>query len=232
MNTKLVNWEQENYKHRRTTGLDNSWASRLAGYGWRIMERMIAVILLACFLPLILVMAILIKIDTPGPIIFRQTRLGLQGKPFTLYKLRTMYQGNEPIFAAYLESHPEINEEWLKYAKLRGYDPRLTRVGRCLRRLSLNELPQFVNVIRGQMSLIGPRPYLPAELSQMSKQAEVILSVRPGVTGLWQVSGRNNIPFPQRVEMDVWYVQNRNWHLDLIILLRTIPAVLFQWGAS
>lgn len=157
-----------------------SAASRL----WMWTERFLAVCLLMLSAPVLMVLAVIIKMDSPGPALFRQSRIGRNGQLFTLYKLRTMYRNSDSILAAYLDANPDIEGEWQIYAKMKGYDPRVTRVGRWISQFSLNEIPQLLNVIKGDMSLVGPRPYLPVELPELDDNAEIILSVCPGIT--WQ----------------------------------------------
>jgi len=142
-----------------------------------------------------------------------------------------MYKDGDKWLADHIESEPNARWEWEVYRKLKLSDPRVTPIGRMLRRWSLDELPQLVNVLRGEMSLIGPRPYLPEERDLAGAELETIFRVKPGMTGLWQVSGRNNVPFKERVQMEAWYVQNRSFFLDLSIALRTIWAVLQERGA-
>ncbi|MGE5381216.1 MAG: sugar transferase [Methylocystaceae bacterium] len=213
------------------TQADRATESSKGSWLWVVAERLIAAILLIAILPVLLVLGLVIKLDSPGPVIFRQIRVGRGGQQYIFYKLRTMYEDNEPMLRAYLNNHPEKHTEWEIYAKLKGYDPRVTRIGRWLRWLSLNEIPQLFNVITGDMSLIGPRPYLTSELPMMGDAAEIILTLRPGITGIWQVSGRNEIPIRQRIEMESWYVQHKCWRLDLSILIKTIPAIFSHKGA-
>jgi len=185
------------------------------------------VILLA---PVFILIALLIKLDSKGPIIFKQKRVGKDGKLFTSYKFRTMYVDADKRLKEILEKDPEARREWEKYWKLKN-DPRVTRVGRFLRKYSLDELPQFFNVIKGDMSVVGPRPYLPEEVKYMGEYARIILRVRPGITGLWQVSGRSNLGFEHRIKLDTWYVLNWSLWLDLVILIKTPIVVLRKEGA-
>jgi Undecaprenyl-phosphate galactose phosphotransferase WbaP len=152
--------------------------------------------------PIVAVVALAIRLDSPGPVFFSQERLGRGRRPFQCVKFRTMYVDNEPRLHAYLAEHPESRAEWQRFAKLRSFDPRVTRVGRVLRRFSLDELPQLLNVFQKQMSLVGPRPYLPSESARMSEFVETIVKAPPGITGLWQVSGRNQLTFEQRLRLD------------------------------
>ncbi len=176
--------------------------------------------------PLLALIGTAIRLDSPGPIVFRQTRVGIAGKTFEMYKFRSMHEEAE----AELEQLRELNEADGPIFKMRD-DPRLTRVGRFLRRTSLDELPQLWNVLRGEMSLVGPRPPLPAEVARYMEWHKKRLEVRPGMTALWQVSGRSTLSFDEGVLLDVYYIENWSLWLDFKILLRTIPKVLFGDGA-
>jgi len=142
-----------------------------------------------------------------------------------------MLLNNEEILEKHLKNNAEAREEWESYAKLRGDDPRLTRVGRILRQLSLDELPQILNVMKGEMSLVGARPYLVREKELMSEYEDTILLANPGITGLWQVSGRNELDFESRMKLETWYIRNWSLWLDISLLFRTIPVLLQQRGA-
>ncbi len=181
-------------------------------------------------LPLFLLVAIWIKLDSPGPVFYLQERLGKDGRRFMAIKFRTMYQNAEERLHQLLEQDPALREEYELFHKLKD-DPRVTRAGRLLRKLSLDELPQLWNVLKGEMSLVGPRAYLPRELPAMVGTERIILRVLPGVTGLWQVSGRSEISFRGRLEIDIYYVRNWSIWLDLYILARTVWVVLFGRGA-
>jgi len=181
-------------------------------------------------LPVFLLIALWIRLDSPGPVFYLQERLGKSGRRFLAIKFRTMYQNAEARLQQLLEQDPNLREEYELFHKLKD-DPRVTRAGRWLRKLSLDELPQLWNVIRGEMSLVGPRAYLPRELPAMAGSERIILRVLPGVTGLWQVSGRSEISFSGRLEIDIYYVRNWSVWLDLYILARTVWVVLFGRGA-
>lgn len=189
--------------------------------------------LLALFLcaPLLLIIAAAIKLDSRGPALFIQERLGQGGATFNCYKFRTMFTESDKLIKRYLKTNEQAREEWQTYNKLKDYDPRVTRVGYFLRRYSLDELPQLINVIIGDMSLVGPRPYLPRERKQMSSWAHDIQVAKPGITGLWQVSGRNEIDFAGRLKLDTWYVRNWSLWLDIILLIKTIKVVIKRKGA-
>ncbi|NJO41020.1 MAG: undecaprenyl-phosphate galactose phosphotransferase WbaP [Cyanobacteria bacterium CRU_2_1] len=181
-------------------------------------------------LPLIGLIAILICLDSPGPILYSHTRIGQGGHHFKAWKFRTMVKGAENRLQVYLDTHPELREGWERDRKLR-HDPRVTRVGRFLRRTSLDELPQLWNILRGEMSLVGPRPIVDEEVELYGDKFELYKKVIPGLTGLWQVSGRNNITYAERVSLDAYYVRNWSVWLDLYILLRTILVVITGEGA-
>jgi Undecaprenyl-phosphate galactose phosphotransferase WbaP len=177
-----------------------------------------------------LTLAILVKLDSPGPVFYRQIRIGRFGRKFPVYKFRTMVQNADRVLQDYLDKYPELKVEWLATHKLKQ-DPRVTRLGALLRAWSLDELPQLWNVIIGDMSLVGPRPIVDAEVEKYGKCFELYIQVRPGLTGLWQVSGRNNTTYERRVELDEYYVRNRSLKLDLQILLKTVLVVLKKDGA-
>ena len=181
---------------------------------------------LVTLLPLMLVIAIAIKLDSPGPVLYRQRRIGKHGRAFAMYKFRSMCLGADQRLAE-LRAHNEATGPLFKIRQ----DPRLTRVGKVLRRWSLDELPQLLNVLRGEMSLVGPRPPLPSELADYEDWQMARLRATPGLTGLWQVSGRSEVPFHDMVRLDLHYVRNWSIGLDLEILARTIPAVLTNRGA-
>ena len=181
--------------------------------------------------PLLVVAALAIRLDSPGPILYRQQRLGRGWRRFRCFKFRTMYRDNAERLEDYLSRHPAARAEWEQFAKLKAFDPRVTRVGRILRRFSFDELPQLLNVARGDMSLVGPRPYLPRETERMGDCAETILKAPPGITGLWQVSGRNELPFSQRLRLDEYYVRNWSLWLDITVLVKTVGAVIRRQGA-
>ena len=196
----------------------------------KLIDWMIVVLLLPFFIIIHLVIFILIRLTSKGKIFFKQKRVGKDKKKFMFYKYRTMYENGEEILKEYLKNHPEEIEYYEKYHKYKN-DPRITKIGKFLRATSLDELPQLINVLKGDMNLVGPRPYLPKELKKM-KGYEKIFQVKPGITGLWQVSGRNNLTFQERIELEKWYVENWSLKRDLIILNKTIKVVLFKIGAK
>jgi Undecaprenyl-phosphate galactose phosphotransferase WbaP len=180
--------------------------------------------------PILLTLFVLIRLDSRGPALFVQERPGQDGNMFRIFKFRTMYTDAEQRFEQLVLKNPLAAKEFASYGKLRD-DPRVTRVGKWVRRFSLDELPQLWNVLKGEMSLVGPRPYLIDQVIQLEGAGGVISRVLPGVTGLWQVSGRSDITFEQRVILDTHYVRNWSIWLDLVILARTAKIVLFSRGA-
>ena len=169
--------------------------------------------------------------ENKGPIFYEQLRVGKNGKEFRIYKFRSMVMHADEKLWEYLNSNPEAKEEYKKYKKLRE-DPRITKTGKFLRKTSLDEFPQFINVIKGDMSLVGPRPYLYREKEDMGERYNEIIKVKPGVTGYWQVNGRSDVDFEERTRMDIEYIKNRNLWLDFKILVKTFLAVLFGKNAK
>ena len=204
----------------------NPWAKRLK----RALDLFGAVVGGFFICPLLLTIAVLIKLDSPGPVLFGHRRLGARDKHFLCWKFRTMYVDAERMLNECLQEHPSLQAEWETNHKLR-HDPRVTRIGRFLRKTSLDELPQLWNVLRGEMSLAGPRPIVDAEVSKYDKDYELYRRIRPGMSGFWQVGGRSDIDYRTRVAMDAYYVRNWSVWLDIIILTRTVKVVLFDHGA-
>lgn len=165
-----------------------------------------------------------------GPILFTQERIGKNGKVFKMYKFRTMVVGAEEILKKHIEEETEIGKEYIEHKKIKN-DPRITKVGKFLRATSLDEFPQFINVIKGQMSLVGPRPYLPMEKEDMAEYYDYIVQMKPGVTGPWQVAGRNDVEFDERLEMDKEYCVRRGNRRDVRILFKTVLKVVKKEGA-
>ena len=181
----------------------------------RLMDIAISLSLLVLSSPLMLILAVLIKLDSRGPVLFRQTRVGQGGRLFTMYKLRTMRLDTDPYSVAPTDEG----------------DPRVTRFGRWLRKLSLDEFPQLYNVLVGDMSMVGPRPEMPFIVEQYEDWQRRRLEVKPGITGLWQIVGRKNLPLALNLEYDFYYIKNQSLLFDIVILIRTVPAVLFGRGA-
>ena len=198
----------------------------------RISDMSFSIFIFPFLIPIMLYIAYKIKKTEPdSPIFFTQDRLGKHGKPFTCYKFRTMYEDSDTLLQTYLSEHPEEIEYHETYHKYKN-DPRITDIGHFLRRTSLDELPQIFNVFKREMSFIGPRPYMLNEKNKIGEALETIRFVRPGITGLWQVSGRSDVDFVSRVKLDVWYIRNWNLWMDLVILIKTIKTVLLKDGAQ
>lgn len=225
------------YANRRFRSVRASQRLRLTLLLWVIRQKVmrnlkrgldLAVTLLALLLasPLMILTAIAIKLDSPGPILFRQTRVGRWGEHFPCYKFRSMYIDAEQR----LQELMTLNEADGPVFKMKN-DPRVTRVGRIIRKLSIDELPQLFNVIKGEMSLVGPRPALPREVSQYEYDQIRRLHAVPGITGLQQVSGRSNVDFKRWIELDLQYISEQSLWKDIEILIKTIPAVLASRGA-
>jgi exopolysaccharide biosynthesis polyprenyl glycosylphosphotransferase len=193
----------------------------------RLLDVVGALLLLLLLSPLLLGIALAVKLDSPGPILFRQTRVGRYGVLFPMWKFRSMYIDAEERKRALLAQNEMAGGVLFKMKN----DPRITRVGRFIRRASIDELPQLWNVLLGDMSLVGPRPALPSEVNQYSLAERRRLEVIPGITCIWQVSGRSDIPFEQQVHLDVQYIESQSIWLDLKLLLLTVPAVLLGRGA-
>ncbi len=196
----------------------------------RTFDILLAALLLIPAIPVALMVAIAIKIESRGPVFFVHDRIGRNGRRFRLWKFRSMVTDAGRALSEYLDSHPPARLEWERAHKLKD-DPRVTRVGRLLRRSSLDELPQIVSVLLGQMSLVGPRPIVESEIGKYGDEFSLYTAVRPGLTGLWQVSGRTDTSYRQRVALDSAYITNWHFSGDLKILLRTIHVVIFGHGA-
>ncbi len=193
-----------------------------------IMSGIVGIILLIPITIFVVVCNIFSKEN--GPIFFKQKRIGKDGKVFTMYKYRTMVVNAEEILQKHIAEQTDIGKEYIKNKKIKN-DPRITKIGKFLRATSLDEFPQFINVIKGEMSLVGPRPYLPREKEEMGDYYNYIIQIKPGVTGPWQVAGRNNLKFVDRLELDKEYCNNRGNKRDLMIILRTIKKVVKKEGA-
>jgi Undecaprenyl-phosphate galactose phosphotransferase WbaP len=189
-----------------------------------------ALALMAGSLPFAVAIAIAIIAETPGPVLFRHVRIGRHGRLFRLWKFRSMRINADAALQDYLDRHPELLEEWNETHKLKQ-DPRVTRVGKWLRRSSLDELPQLWNVLRGDMSMVGPRPIVEAEKVKYGSAVSLYLCVPPGLTGLWQISGRTDTSYRRRIELDTEYIRRWSIGLDLWVLLKTVRVVLLGHGA-
>lgn len=191
----------------------------------RLFDIAFSLAVLVLFSPLYLFLSVLIAVSSPGPIFYVQQRVGKNHRLFNCYKFRTMVTNADEVLEALLAECPQSREEFEANFKLR-HDPRITWIGKFLRLTSLDEFPQFWNVLKGDMSVVGPRPLVPEELHKYGNRINRVLMIRPGLTGLWQVSGRNDIPYPQRVQIDVYYVNYRTFWLDLWVIIKTLGVVI------
>ena len=210
----------------------NNLANPLNAFLKRVFDLAAGIIVLILALPIMALIALAIVLDSPGPVIFAHRRIGRTGKEFKCYKFRTMVINAQEVLKDILSRDPRLREEWERDFKLKN-DPRVTRVGRILRRTSLDELPQIFNVLRGEMSLVGPRPRPLYERERKDKTGlfEIGLGTKPGMTGLWQVSGRSELDFMHRLMLDAWYARNWSLWIDITLILRTIPVLLRRCGA-
>jgi Undecaprenyl-phosphate galactose phosphotransferase WbaP len=208
--------------------------NNLLDSGSRIVKRTIdlagSTMLTLFLLPLIAIISLLIVVESGLPVFFFQKRLGRGGRTFHVWKFRTMAQDSTEILECCLASSSELQKEWAEYQKLRN-DPRVTRIGRMLRRTSLDELPQLWNIIKGEMSLVGPRPYLDAQLAKYQALYSAYVKTTPGLTGLWQVSGRNRKTIAERIAYDTYYIRNWSVWLDIYLLAKTVGVVFTGDGA-
>jgi undecaprenyl-phosphate galactose phosphotransferase len=228
LGTNLQHFFQE-----QTIGLEvkNNLARPVNIYIKRFFDLVVGIALLIVLLVPMIVISILIRIGSRGPAIFSQERIGKNGRPFRCYKFRTMYVDAGQDFSRLLEQDVRIKNEWEQNWKLKD-DPRITKMGEFLRKTSLDELPQLLNVLKGEMSLVGPRPVTKEEIKEFYRDnAELCLEVPLGITGLWQVSGRSGTSYDYRIALDLWYVRNWNLWLDIVILLKTIKIVIKREGA-
>ncbi|WP_263367892.1 sugar transferase [Edaphobacter bradus] len=205
-----------------------------AEFRYRVIKRCMDVFLVVAASPLILVaigiVSLIVKLNSPGPVFYSHRRIRKSGGFFSMWKFRTMCVNSTEILDEHLARNPKAQEEWTKTHKLRN-DPRITSVGRILRRYSLDELPQFWNVLMGQMSLVGPRPIVAAEVEKYAEGFNCYCRVKPGLTGLWQVSGRSELDYAERVALDCDYVNRWSLRRDAVILLKTFSSVINQDGA-
>jgi Undecaprenyl-phosphate galactose phosphotransferase WbaP len=205
---------------------------RMKALRWEknLVDGIASVFVLLFASPVMAVIAVLIKLTSPGPVLYKAKRLGKNGREITVYKFRTMYADAEDKLAEIFRENPELEKEYRKKFKLKN-DPRVTPLGRLLRRTSLDELPQLINVLKREMTLVGPRPIVAGEVGYYGDNYAVFSSVKPGITGLWQCSGRSDSSYDQRVAFDIYYVLNWSPWMDLWILLRTFFCVLTFRGA-
>jgi exopolysaccharide production protein ExoY len=196
----------------------------------RITDIVIASVALVFVFPLLLVVATLIRLQDGGKAVYAQKRYGRNGRTFSCYKLRSMVANADERLQEILATDPEARAEWEEAQKLVN-DPRITPLGHFIRKTSIDELPQLINIIRGEMSLVGPRPIVESEIAKYGEYYRDYCAVRPGLTGLWQVEGRSDTTYEERVQLDVKYASNRTFTGDIMIMLRTVPAVLLSKGA-
>lgn len=197
----------------------------------KVFEYIITVFMFALCVPIFLVIGVLIKLNSRGPVFFIQERLGKKGKKINVIKFRSMYINSAERLNQYFLHHPEAQKEWALYKKLKSFDPRVTGIGKFLRKFSLDELPQLINVLKLDMNLVGPRPYILEELEDEDSLKSILFQVRPGITGLWQISGRSELPFQERLNLDENYIRNWSLWMDIVILIKTLRATLSGKGA-
>ncbi len=204
----------------------NTWDTLDGDLAKRLFDIAFSLSVLILFSPVYLILALLIALSSPGSIFYVQERVGKNFRRFGCIKFRTMVRNADEMLVDLINTSPQMRQEFEANFKLK-YDPRITWIGRFLRITSLDEFPQFWNVLMGDMSVVGPRPLVVEELPKYGTHIETVLTIRPGITGLWQVSGRNDIPYPQRIRIDVYYASFRNFWLDLWIIVKTIGVVIF-----
>ena len=193
----------------------------------RILSILCSVISIIVLSPLFIIISLIVKISSKGSVFFIHERIGFQGKKFKLIKFRTMVDNAEDMIAAFT---PEQKKEWEENFKLKD-DPRITKIGKFLRKTSLDELPQLINILKGDMSFVGPRPIVEDELSWYGDNKEKLLSVKPGLTGWWAVNGRSDVPYPERCDLELYYVDHFSFGLDLKIIIKTFGAIIKKDGA-
>ena len=209
----------------------NNLASLRSKFIKRVFDLVLGFLICMPVIPILIISAIWIKLDSKGPVFFNAKRIGRNGKLFTCYKFRSMHMNSDKILNDYLAKNPKAKAEWDEFQKLHDYDPRVTRAGRIMRKTSIDELPQILNVLKGDMSLVGPRPYLPRELEKMGKYTPIITTAVPGITGYWQVNGRSDVTFEGRLVMDNWYIRNWSVWMDMVLLFKTFSVVFWSKGA-
>jgi len=217
----------------------NAHSKNTSHYFYPFFKRCFDILLSICFIilfsPLYLLIILLVKLDSKGPIFYTELRLGKGGTLFKMFKFRTMHVGADQCLEELLRSNPDMRKEWQLFHKLQK-DPRCTWIGRFLRKTSLDELPQFFNVLKGSLSIVGPRPYYVRELTEsddrfLRKYAHLVLAVKPGITGIWQISGRSLCPYKNRTILDYHYSKKQSFLYDLMIIIKTIPKVFLLKGA-
>lgn len=193
----------------------------------KIMDLILSLIGLILLIPVFLILAILVKLDSKGPVFYAHTRKGKNRSDIKIYKFRTMYSNSDEIFESFSD---EQKEEYYKNFKLDN-DPRVTKIGDFLRRTSLDEIPQLINVLKGDLSLVGPRPIVEKEICKYGQYADKLFSVIPGITGYWQANGRSDTSYDERIEMDMYYIDNKSILLDIKIMFKTVISVIKKEGA-
>lgn len=211
-----------------TTCCPSAAAEPVGGLPKRALDIVISLAAILIFLPIIALVWIALSLS--GPALFKQARVGFGGRQFNCYKFRSMIVGAEPVLERHLREDAEARAEWNAHRKLRN-DPRITPLGRFLRKTSLDELPQLFNVLAGDMSIVGPRPIVSAEVPRYGASFDAYVAARPGLTGLWQVSGRSDCPYPERVALDAHYVRQWAFAFDLMLLAKTVPIVMACRGS-
>lgn len=212
-------------------GAGRRWPSQLGVAVKRGIDIIAALMFFTVFLPLFVAVALGVRWSSRGPALYSQSRVGQHGRIFRFYKFRSMVVDSEEALSAFLDSDPDARAEWDQYQKLSD-DPRITRFGRFIRKTSLDELPQFWNVLKGDMSLVGPRPCMPEQEGFYGRRWATYCAVKPGLTGLWQVSGRNKLTYATRVRLDARYANEWSLWLDAKILLKTVKVVLTSDGSQ
>lgn len=210
-------------KETRTVSLAQK--VRAKEFAKRLFDVLFSLSVLIVLSPLYLLLCLLIALSSPGPIFYVQKRVGKNYQPFECIKFRTMVANADEMLSDMIAQEPQMRQEFEENFKLKQ-DPRITKIGRFLRLTSLDEFPQFWNVLKGDMSIVGPRPLVPEELHKYGNKIGKVLTIKPGLTGLWQVSGRNNIPYNRRVQIDVYYVKSNNFWMDLWIVMKTISVMV------
>ncbi len=227
----ISRFSEENLKHEKSQHLQKIlfWQSFIKfSYALkRIIDFFFSLIAIIILSPLFILTGMAIFIENPGPVIYSQQRIGKDGKPFQFYKFRSMVINADKIKDKLIQFNESKDGVIFKMK----YDPRITRVGHLIRRYSLDELPQFINVLKGEMSMVGPRPPLPIEVNQYTLEDRKRLHIKPGITCIWQIEGRSDIPFNKQVELDKQYIRSQSLWEDIKILLKTIPAVITGKGA-
>uniref|UniRef100_A0A7V4FGL3 Sugar transferase n=2 Tax=candidate division WOR-3 bacterium TaxID=2052148 RepID=A0A7V4FGL3_UNCW3 len=196
----------------------------------RYLDLLLLFFVFITVVPLFLLIFLAIKLSSRGPLFYKHKRVGKNGRPFYVYKFRTMVDGAEALLPKILKNNPQAREEFENGYKLKN-DPRVTPIGKILRKTSLDELPQLINILRGEMSFVGPRPIVEEEKVKYGEYLPLLLKEKPGLTGLWQVSGRNNLSYEERVALDMEYIRKKSLRLDIKIILKTIPVLFSGNGA-